>query len=153
MYRSEALAMKLAKARDKRKHRGLFRREDGSVSVEFVVWMPVFLVIFALIADAGTLYLIQASMWDTAMDCARRMATGQYVTASDVKTKCVQKELLYAYKPYSVNANFLVNGTDDTVEISLPMWEGGVFGVLAVLGGFGGPNFKIDVTAKMKAEV
>jgi len=82
------------------------------------------------------------------------MSTGQYTSSdtapNDVTTKCVKKELLYAYKPYVITPTF---GTDDKMEISLPMWEGGVFGVLAVLGGFEGPNFKIDVTAKMKAEV
>ena len=144
--------MNLIQAYRGTRRRSFFRRQDGSVSVEFVVWLPVFLVVLGFIADASTTYLIQASMWDTAMDCARRMSTGQYITASDVKTKCAQKELLYAYKPYTITATFPGAGTDDTVEISLPMYEAGVFGVLAVMGGFTGPNFKLDVKAQMKAE-
>ena len=146
--------MQLTGVCHKRKRAGFLHRQDGSVSVEFIVWMPVFLILFGLIADAAGTYLIQASMWDTAMDCARRMSTGQYATVSDVKTKCVQKELLYAYKPYAITPTFASAGVpDDTVEISLPMYEAGMFGVLAVMGGMAGPNFKIDVTAKMKAEV
>jgi hypothetical protein len=85
------------------------------------------------------------------------MSTGQYKSTdtapNDVTTACVKKELLYAYKPYTVTPTFLSGGTDDKIEISLPMYEAGVFGVLAVFGGFTGPNFKLDVTATMKAEV
>ena len=146
--------------RSKKTWRQLFRGEDGSVTVEFVVWMPLFLVIFAFVVDAGTTYLIQASMWNTAMDCARRMSTGQYKLAdtapNDVTNACVKSELLYAYKPYTVTPTFpnspSGNGTDDTLEITLPFYEGGVFGVLAVFGGFGGQTNKIDARATMKAE-
>jgi hypothetical protein len=95
-------------------------------------------------------------MWNTAMDCTRRMSVGQYkstdVSPNDVTTSCVKKELLYAYKPFTVTPNYLVNGTDDTLEISLPFYEAGVFGVLAVFGGFSGPNFKLDVKTTMRAE-
>ena len=146
-----------------RKRRGFLRREDGSVTVEFIVWMPLFLIIVGFIVDAATTYLIQASMWNTAMDCARRMSTGQYTTTSDVQTKCAQKELLFAYKfnpnskvsgPGTITPTFpAAGGTDDTVEITLPMYEAGVFGVLAVFGGFTGSNAKLDVKATMKAEV
>jgi hypothetical protein len=134
--------------------RSFLRRQDGSVSVEFIVWMPVFLAVLGLIADASTTYLIQASMWNAAADCTRRMSVGQYTAAqvspNDVKTACVQKELLYAYKPYSITPTF--GATDDSIEITLPMYEAGVIGVLAVFGGFRGSNFKLDVKTTMRAE-
>jgi Flp pilus assembly protein TadG len=137
----------------KSKRRGFFRRQDGSVTVEFIVWMPVFLAMLAFIADACTIYLIQASMWNVAMDCARRMSVGQYkstdASPNDVTTACVQKELLYAYKPYTITPTF---GTDDKLEVSLPLYEASVFGVLVLFSGLSGPNYKLDVTATMRAE-
>ena len=140
-----------------RKRLAFLRREDGTVTLEFVIWIPVFLIILAFIADAATTFLIQSSMWNAAMDCARRMSVGQYTSTelppNDVATNCVQKELLYAYKPYTITPNYFVNGTDDTVEISLPFYEAGIFGVLAVFGGFEGPNYKLDVKATMRAEI
>jgi hypothetical protein len=113
--------------------------------------MPVFLLLMGFFADAANTYLIQASMWSTAMDCTRRMSVGQYTTVATART-CVQNQLLYAYKFASSDITPTYGSTDDTIEISLPFYKAGMFGVLAVFGGFTGTNFKLDVKTTMRAE-
>jgi Flp pilus assembly protein TadG len=135
--------------------RKLFRRrargtgfgagERGSVTVEFVLWMPVFLVILGFIADATMLYLMQADMWNVARDTVRRMTTGE-LNAADAKSYAATA-LLYPNKPYTITAT---SGSDDVVEIQLPVQQASVFGVLAVFGGF--TNAVLDAKVTMRDE-
>lgn len=138
--------------------RGFFVRQSGSATVEFVVWMPFFLLLTGFFADVANTYLLQASMWSTAMDCTRRMSVGQYtssqVSPNDVVTACVKKEVLYPYKfslsTATVTATY--GTTDDSIEMSIPIYEAGIFGVFAVFGSFRGTTYKLDVKTTMRAE-
>ncbi len=57
------------------------RDESGSVSVEFALWVPVIVVILVLVADASAAFLAQASMWQSAGDVSRALATGRVTEA------------------------------------------------------------------------
>lgn len=129
-----------------RKHARLnrFGREQrGSITVEFVIWIPVFLVIMGFIADATMLYLMQADMWNVARDTTRRMTTGQ-LSAPDAETYAASA-LLYPNKNYTITAT---QGTDDVVEISLPVTDASIFGVLAAFGGFSSSVLDAKVTMR-----
>ena len=52
--------------------------EDGAITVAFVLWMPVFVMILALTVDATVLFISQANMWSVARDTSRFMAVGLY---------------------------------------------------------------------------
>ena len=58
-------------ARGLRIHR---KKEDGTVSVEFVLWMPLFMVILALAIDASLLFMSQSNYWSVSRDTARLVA-------------------------------------------------------------------------------
>jgi hypothetical protein len=124
----------------------VIRKKDGLVSVEFVLWMPVFFLILAFTADACVLYLMQADMWNVARDTARRMATGQLTTTAAAQTYA-SGQLLYPSKPYTYS---ITQGTDDVVGISVPISNASIFGVLAVYGSFSGATLNAQVT--MRAE-
>jgi Flp pilus assembly protein TadG len=124
----------------------LIRGKDGLVSVEFVLWMPVFFLILAFTADACVLYLMQADMWNVARDTARRMATGQLTTTAAAQTYA-SGQLLYPTKPYTYT---ITQGTDDVVGISIPISSASIFGVLAVYGSFSSATLNAQVT--MRAE-
>lgn len=56
-----------------------FRNADsGAVTVEFVIWVPVFILILAITVDATILFKTQANMWTVARDVGRQMSTGLY---------------------------------------------------------------------------
>jgi len=107
------------------------RSERGALTIEFVIWIPIFLTILAFTADACKLYLTQADMWDVARDTARRVSTGQYCTSADAESYA-RSQLLY---PLTYTFT-LTQGTTDIVEISTPIASASVFGVLASYGGF-----------------
>lgn len=107
------------------------RSTRGSMTVEFVIWIPILLVILAFTADACKLYLTQADMWDVARDTARRMSTGQYC-APDAAQDYAETQLLYP-----LTYTFAITqGANDIVEITTPVAGASVFGVLASYGGF-----------------
>ena len=51
--------------------------ETGAVTVEFVLWVPVFVLILAITVDASVLFLTQSNLWSIARDTTRIMATGR----------------------------------------------------------------------------
>lgn len=131
-------------------HRRMRRRfpflgDRGTATVEFVIWMPLFAIILAITADACMLYLMQADMWNVARDTARRMSTGE-LNAGTAQTYAAS-ELLYANKPYTITASV---GATDTLEISIPVQNASIFGVLGVLGSFS--TASLDAKAEMRAE-
>lgn len=117
------------------------RSTRGALTVEFVIWIPVFLVIMAFTADACKLYLTQADMWDVARDTARRMSTGQYCKIPDAQTYA-QSQLLY---PLSYTFT-ITPGTTDVVEIDTPVSGASVFGILADYGGFTANTLRAKVS-------
>lgn len=124
----------------------LARGESGVVTLEFVAWMPVFVVILALTADACKLYLTQADMWSVARDTSRRMSTGQLGTPESAQAYA-QSQLLYGTLDYTFT---ITQGVDDSVEIRVPLTSACVFGILPVLANMG--SAQIDAKVVMRAE-
>lgn len=54
----------------------LVSSEDGSLSVEFALWVPVIFMVLMFVADASAAFFAQANMWHTAGYVARALATG-----------------------------------------------------------------------------
>ncbi len=52
------------------------RDEKGAVTIEFVLWVPIFVGLFVLVTDASIIYLTHSEMWSVARDTTRRMTTG-----------------------------------------------------------------------------
>jgi Flp pilus assembly protein TadG len=138
--------MRVARRGRKRARLANFGREQrGTITVEFVIWIPVFLVIMAFMADGCLLYLMQADMWSVARDTARRMTTGQM--NAEVAHDYAASQMMYPNKPYTITTTA---GVDDVVEISIPVKDASVFGVLAAYGSFTDAVLKAKVT--MRAE-
>lgn len=53
------------------------KRDDGAVSVEFAIWMPLLATVILLIADVTAAFTTQAMMWRSASEVARGIATGR----------------------------------------------------------------------------
>ncbi|MBL4808092.1 MAG: pilus assembly protein [Rhodobacteraceae bacterium] len=52
--------------------------ERGSVTIEFVLWVPVFVFILALTIDSSMIFVTQSNMWSVTRDTTRHMSTGLY---------------------------------------------------------------------------
>jgi len=55
-----------------------FKDTRGAVTIEFVLWVPVFILILAITVDAAILFKTQANLWTVARDAGRQMSTGLY---------------------------------------------------------------------------
>jgi Flp pilus assembly protein TadG len=47
------------------------RRSDGSVTVEFVLWLPVFVSVIMLSTDASVMFMRQSNFWNVSRETAR----------------------------------------------------------------------------------
>lgn len=58
--------------------RDFLRDEQGSATIEFVIWIPWFMLLLMIVVDACFLYLDLNRMENAARDGARRVSTGQF---------------------------------------------------------------------------
>lgn len=104
----------------------LRRDENGAVSVEFVVWLPVLLAVGLMVADASAAFTTQATMWRTAGDLARAVATGRITPA--------QAEAHIASRSFSIQVTPPGNDRIVTVSLSRPYANIGTGFILSPLG-------------------
>ncbi|QHQ33758.1 TadE/TadG family type IV pilus assembly protein [Algicella marina] len=105
---------------------GVLRNEGGNASVEFVLWVPVFLLVLSVIVDASFIFLNHANMWSVTRDTARRVSMHQ-MTASEAQAH-VESSLATMGDRVSASADD--SGLDIWVEVSVPMEDVDLFGVL-----------------------
>lgn len=61
----------------KRHYARMWRAEDGSVTVEYALWVPALFIVFLLVADTAAAYFAQGRMWHVAGDVSRAVVTGR----------------------------------------------------------------------------
>ena len=115
--------MKNRKTVDWLKMSRFLRDEGGSATIEFVLWVPVFVVLLVATTDATILYLSHTEMWNVSRDIARRIAVGD-ITAGEAVNEA-QKELFLYNRTYRVAAE---SGIDVVVEIQTNVGDASVFG-------------------------
>jgi Flp pilus assembly protein TadG len=109
--------------------RRLASDERGSVTIEYVLWLPFFAVLIGLAADASLTFHTHSRMWDAARDAARRTATGQ------MDAKQAEAQAL-AQLPQSGAFTVVVDESDPVdvvVTISAANGDLGLTGVLDML--------------------
>lgn len=115
--------MKNRKAMDWLMLSRFLRDDSGSATIEFVLWVPVFVVLLVATTDATILYLSHTEMWNVSRDIARRIAVGD-ITADEAVNEA-QKELFLYNRTYRVAAE---SGIDVVVEIQTNVGDASVFG-------------------------
>jgi Flp pilus assembly protein TadG len=99
--------------------------ECGSATIEFVLWVPVFVVILVATTDATMLYLQQTEMWNVSRDVARRVAVGD-ITEADAAV-AVQDDLYLYSSAYTVATSDPAQ-LDVTISIQTSVRDASVFG-------------------------
>ena len=101
------------------------RDEQGSATIEFVLWVPVFVILLVATIDATVLYLHHTEMWNVSRDVARRVAVGD-MTENDV-VQVVQNEMYLYSNAYTV-ATSQPTDLDVTIAIQTSIADASVFG-------------------------
>jgi Flp pilus assembly protein TadG len=123
------------------------RAESGAVSVEFVLWLPIFFVVLMLIVDAAFLFGGQAYMMRIAQDTNRSISVGVITTMEGARTR-VLSELAPLTPSAGVDTQSSVTGDVITTTISVPMRNLVIGGPLSLLT----DDIKISVRATHKDE-
>lgn len=90
-------------------------RTDGGVTVEFVLWLPVFVSVIALSTDASMMFMRQSNFWNVSRETARivsrhgldSVAAEQYA-ASNAR-----------FGDYTPNVSVLVDSLSSTVTVTI----------------------------------
>jgi Flp pilus assembly protein TadG len=101
------------------------RDEHGSVTIEFVLWVPVFAVILVAATDATILYLNHTEMWNVSRDIARRVAAGD-IAESDAAAAVGEEMFLYS-NAFTV-ATSAASDPDVVILIQTQISDASVFG-------------------------
>ena len=101
------------------------RDERGSVTIEFVLWVPIFVVILVAATDATILYLHHTEMWNVSRDVARRVAVGD-ITEADAAA-VVQNEMFLYSRAYTVSTSDPAD-LDVKIMIQTSVRDASVFG-------------------------
>ncbi len=110
--------------------------ESGAITVESVLWLPIYLLFFALIADVSMMFHSQAKAMRIVQD-ANRLASFQiYTTAEEVEANVTAR-----VQTFSENATVeTMLGTDAVAtSVSMPVTD------IAIIG-FMGQLMKFDIT-------
>ena len=69
----------------KQKLQQYWKDDSGTATIEAVLWVPIFFVIFCLIADASFLFHHQANLTRVVHDANRQYSIGRLNTAADAE--------------------------------------------------------------------
>ncbi len=100
------------------------RDETGAVTIEFVLWVPIFVGLLVLVTDASIIYLTHSEMWNVARDTTRRMTTEQITTKAEARNYAAAHLFLGA-RTYVIDPDF---GGDMNVTIAIGLDDAAIFG-------------------------
>ncbi len=101
------------------------RDEKAAVTIEFVLWVPIFVGLFVLVTDASIIYLTHSEMWNVARDTTRRMTTGEITTRAQA-ADWAASHLFLGSRTYVIDPDFTTADLNVTIAIGLD--DAAIFG-------------------------
>lgn len=121
------------------------RRQDGGATVETVLWLPVYVMILALVTDAAMIYSSQARALRVVQDANRSMSIGRFRSIEE--TEAFIRVHLAPLSPRAIVETVVVQG----VIISRVQLPAADLSATKLLGVFSGLN--VGVQAQHVSEV
>ena len=117
---------------------GFPRDERGSITAESVLWLPIFVVFFSMIADVSLVMHAQAKAMKIAQDVNRHASYGFYDTAAEMEALVAAK-----VTPFSPNATIDSSIGGQTVATTIILPTNDLF-VVGFLGLFTNMNITVS---------
>jgi len=117
------------------------RRQDGTATVEAVLWFPIFLAIFGLMIDATMIFHGESDVLDVIQDANRNRSIGRFTTDDEVVAFINTMLAAESIKPKTVTAVTDPTTAIITTSVVVPMKQFQVFGWSSLL------NLEVTVTA------
>ncbi len=106
--------------------------ERGNASIEFVLWVPMFVFFLCFTVDASLLYLTHSEMFTVARTTARQISVGA-LKVEDAQAYA-NSRILLSGRTYTIG---LLSGANVIVDISVNVGDATVFGMMGAVMGFG----------------
>lgn len=78
--------------RPDQKVRRFFRDENGSYTLEFVIWMPIFAVLLAIVMNLSMIFYYESQMLRVTQDATRAYSLGRFIESNENGTAEAQAE-------------------------------------------------------------
>ncbi len=99
--------------------------EKAAVTIEFVLWVPIFVGLFVFVTDASIIYLTHSEMWNVARDTTRRMTTEEITNDAEVRDYAAA-HLFLGSRTYLIDPDF--DTVDLNVTIAIGLDDAAIFG-------------------------
>ena len=66
---------------------GFLKNEDGAITIESVLWLPIYVLFLVMIVDVSLMFNGQAQARRTLQDINRLASSGYYVSEADVEAR------------------------------------------------------------------
>ncbi|GGG81002.1 hypothetical protein GCM10011415_33110 [Salipiger pallidus] len=93
---------------------GFLRAETGSITVETVIWLPLFLALMSAIVDISMVFHRESTMLRVIQDANRAYSVGR-IASSDA----VERSVLAAVTSYAENASVSTTMVDGVISTRL----------------------------------
>lgn len=111
------------------------RRDDGTATVEAVLWFPIFIAVFGLMVDAAMIFHGQSKVLRVVQDANRNLSIGRLDTDAEVVAYINAELALVGVTPSRTEAQSdMTAGTVSTLVV-VPASEFGLLGYFKVLNG------------------
>jgi len=115
-----------------------FRDESGSITAESVLWLPIFVVFFSIIADVSLVLHGQSKAMKIAQDANRHASTGFLDTNTEMETLVTAR-----VSQFSPNATVTSSISNETVGTTIILPTNDLF-VVGFLGLFTNMNITVS---------
>lgn len=129
--------------------RAYLRDERGAATIELVVWLPFFFLLFFVVVDASVFYWRYTTMWDATRDLVREVSVRRII---DRRAPTLQADM-QAYINTRLSPEYDVAiadvlTPDPVVQVSTDVGNLTVFGLFGLLGS----NRTISAVVRMRNE-
>ncbi len=93
-----------------KKSKNLLQDESGTATIEAVLWLPVFIAFFCLVADASFIFFGQNKAYRIVQDANRKLSIGRLSTAVEV-----EQYITTQFASFAPNATIVSDVTSGTV--------------------------------------
>ncbi|MGQ0610217.1 MAG: TadE/TadG family type IV pilus assembly protein [Paracoccaceae bacterium] len=125
--------------------RGFCRGESGMASVEAVIWMPVFILLIAVVADTSAIFGRQAEALRVVQDANRSLSLGRFLTIEETETY-IQSNIA-SISPNATVDTVIVAGIITTTVV-LPISDIGITGLVDAF-----DQLSVTISADFMSEV
>jgi len=125
--------------------RRLARRQDGAVTVEAVLWVPFFVILFIILTDVSIIFFNQSRIVRVLQDANRNMSIGRFDTVQQTQDFIVNT--LNALS-FSAEATTSITAGLISSTVTVPVGDLDVFGLI---GSFAG--ISVTVSAQHLSEI